>query len=149
MINGQLYGCDLPAGAEVSAVLGSSVKHLTVPVGTAIGWKKQYPSGGFLMWLGMQWSYGYPSHRKMFRRVLGEFGVKPMVECSNYNIWTSLFRHGNRGMVFVINHYSSPQETDLKIADGGQVYFDQSGIKLKPMEIKNFRFRLHKGPQKI
>jgi beta-galactosidase len=138
MINGQLYGCDLPVGAEAAAVLGKSVKNFGPPEGTVLAWKKQYPSGGVLLWFGMQWSYGFPSHRKMFRRVLGEFGAKPLTESSNFNIWTSLFRDGDRGMVFVINHYASPQETDIKIAGSGKVYFDQKGIQLKPMEIKNF-----------
>jgi hypothetical protein len=118
------------------------VKNFGAPEGTVLAWKKQYPSGGALLWFGMQWSYGFPSHRKMFRRLLEEFGVKPLTESANFNIWTSLFRNGDRGMVFVINHYSSSQETDIKIADSGKagnkVYFDQKGIQLKPMEIKSF-----------
>jgi hypothetical protein len=36
----------------------------------------------------------------------------------------------------VINHYASPQETDLRIAEGGSVYLEQKSIQLKPMEIK-------------
>jgi hypothetical protein len=138
MINGALYGCDVPAGAAVTAVLCPSVTGYGAPGGTVIGWKKQYPSGGVLIWLGAQWSYGYPSHRAMFRRILDELGVRPFVECGNRNIWTSLFRSGNRGMVFVINHYASPQETDLKIAGEGRVFFDQRDIRLQPMEIKHF-----------
>jgi beta-galactosidase len=138
MINGDLYGCAVPQDAETAVLPDSSVTNFSVPADTVLGWKKQYPSGGAILWLGMQWSYGYPSHRKMLRRILGEFGVKPLVECSNYNIWTSLFRDGNRGMIFVINHYSSAQETDLKIAEGGRVFFDQRGIRLQPMEIKRF-----------
>jgi hypothetical protein len=72
----------------------------------------------------------------MLRRLLTDLGVKPFVECGNPNIWTSLFRSGGRGLLLVINHYSSPQETDIRIAGGGAVYLDETGITLKPMEIK-------------
>jgi beta-galactosidase len=142
MINGLLFGCAPPAGAEKAATLSASVKNFGAPKGAVLAWKKTYPSGGALLWFGMQWSYGYPSHRKMFRRLLEEFSVKPQTESSNFNIWTSLFCQGDRGMVFVINHYSSPQETDIKIAAsakaGGRVYLDQRRIQLKPMERKDF-----------
>jgi beta-galactosidase len=136
MINGALYGCEVPEGAAVTAILCPSVTGCEAPGGTVLGWKKQYPSGGVLMWLGAQWSYGYPSHRAMFRRLLGELGVTPFVECSNRNIWTSLFRGENRGLIFVINHYASPQETDIRIACGSRVYLDERNITLKPMEVK-------------
>jgi hypothetical protein len=81
----------------------------------------------------------------MFRRVLGETGARPLVECGNPNIWTSLFRDGNRGLLFVINHYSSPQETDIRVAaggsaEGGKNSFEQRGIALKPMEVKRILF---------
>jgi beta-galactosidase len=138
MINGSLYTCDFPDGAETAAVLCPSITGFgtgSEAPGT-LGWKKRLPSGGILMWLGMNWSYSYPSHRAMLRRLLGEFGVKPVLECSNYNIWTSLFRGENKGLLFVINHYSSPQETDVKIIEEGKVRFEQKEIWLKPMEIK-------------
>jgi beta-galactosidase len=136
MINGALYGCDVPKNAVVTAVLCPSVTNYGAPGGTVLGWVRQYPSGGVLAWLGAQWSYGYPSHRTMLRRLLAELGVRPFIECGNTNIWTSLFRSGGRGLLFVINHYSSPQETDIRIAGEGKVYLDERGIKLKPMEVK-------------
>jgi hypothetical protein len=136
MINGALYGCDVPNGAVVTAVLCPSVSSFSAPGGTVLGWTKQYPSGGVLIWFGAQWSYGYPSHRAMLRRLLADLGVKPFVACSNANIWASLFRSGGRGLLFVINHYSSPQETDIRIAGEGKVYLDERGVKLKPMEVK-------------
>jgi hypothetical protein len=144
MINGELYGCGLPGGAEAAAFLCPSVSGFGAEAGTVLGWKKSFPGGGLILWLGMEWSYGYPSHRAMFRRVLGETGAHPLVECGNPNIWTSLFRDGNRGLLFVINHYSSPQEADIRIAGGsakgGKVFFEQRGIALKPMEVKRIPF---------
>jgi beta-galactosidase len=106
--------------------------------GAKTGWINTYEGGGTVIWLGLQWSLGMLDHRAMFRRLMETLGAKPFVECSNPNIWTSLFRDpsGGKGLLFVMNPYSAPAETDLKIADERRVYLDEKGIRLAPMEVK-------------
>jgi hypothetical protein len=112
--------------------------------GAKIGWMKTYDNGGKVIWLGLQWSLGMLNHRVMFRWLMEKLNAKPLVECSNPNIWTSLFRDpvSREGLLFVMNPYSAPAETDLKIAAGNKAFLDEKNVRLAPMEVKRVKCRL-------
>jgi hypothetical protein len=91
--------------------------------------------------LGLQWLYSMETHRAMFRWLIKRMsGREPLVECGRHSIWTSIIRNKNKAIIFVMNLYSSPQETWVKIADEKQVYLDEKNIRLSPMEIRRIIF---------
>ena len=105
--------------------------------GTEIGWKVEFAGGGKVIWLGFQWNHSKFEHMDMLRYILAELGNdKPMIRCSNPNVWTSLRSNGKSHMLFVMNLLSSPMraEVDVKLKNSG--YLKITTLELKPMEVK-------------
>jgi beta-galactosidase len=137
MIETPLYQSPAPQGAETIAVLNPSAAHYGAPGGSPVGWYKGYESGGALIYLGAWFSYGLLTQGAMLRSFLFRLaGTKPLVECDNPNIWTSLFRSGDKSALFVINHYSSRARASVKIEKDRRVCFEKRDLILEPMEVK-------------
>ena len=81
--------------------------------------------------LGATWSAKFFSQSDMLSRELEALGAKPVVESSNRNVLTTVYRlkDGSLG-VFVLNLQSSPQETVVR-APGGR----SRRFVLKAMEV--------------
>ncbi|QHW34707.1 hypothetical protein GZH47_30545 [Paenibacillus rhizovicinus] len=119
----------LPEGASVIAEEKKS--------GGIAGWKKRYPNGGCVIWLGIQWKFTKYGHMDMLRELLNELGGDaPAVRCDNPNLWTALRSDGSSRMLFVMNLFASPMEADvsLRLSDGQ--YAEPIRCCLKPMEVQ-------------
>lgn len=107
--------------------------------GSILCWKRNFPDNGMVIWLGFEWKYSMHTHREFFQYLLKEMGCEePVVCCKNHNLWTSLRRNGKQGILFVMNFYSSFQDTDIVIKEGRRAVAQFNEVKLKPMEVKIF-----------
>lgn len=128
-VNGKEFTCEkLPTGATVYAKDDVD--------GNVIGWKKTFDEGGMVMWLGLQWSNGNQEHMDMFRYLMNELScVEPSVKCSNFNVWAVVRTDGNRSMLFLMNLFSAPMETEVEVRTHDGIR--NLGVQyLKPMEVR-------------
>ncbi len=102
-----------------------------------LGWKKDFADGGAVIWLGFNWKHSKFEHTHMLEYLLSELGcTNPIIRCSNQNIWVSLRTNRERSMLFVMNLFSSPQKTQIKVKLGhSNDYIKLQPISLKPMEV--------------
>jgi beta-galactosidase len=128
--NVRLFSSDKqPEGAEILAVEETS--------GAVTAWRKTFPGGGAVIWLGLCWKYTKYEHSGLLKYLLGKLQChRPVVSCSNPNVWASLRSDGKQRMLFMMNLFSAPMQAGLrvKVADGG--YRDLGEHELRPMEVK-------------
>jgi len=104
---------------------------------TVLGWEKEYPGGGKVIWFGMKWRHEKLILNKMIRQIFELAGVKSAaVECDNPNIWTVLRTDGKRQMLFIMNLFTSPLKAGIKIKQADGSYKDTGEHKLTAMEVK-------------
>ncbi len=104
--NGAVYLAEgLPASVSVIGHDENSGLPFLWEVGTA--------GAGRVLMLGMRWFHSMNEHRRMVARVMQHCGIRPVVQASNPNLWTSLRTAGNKSMLFTINLYSAPMETEV------------------------------------
>jgi hypothetical protein len=107
--------------------------------GAELGWKLDPPGGGRVIWLGVHWQHGQHEHTRMVKALLNEMGCRaPMVDCSNPCIWTSLRSDGKNSMLFAMNLFSSPQETQLQVRRNDGSTLEIPHQQFAPMEVKTF-----------
>lgn len=107
--------------------------------GMEIGWKEEFAGGGKVIWLGFQWKHSKNEHTDLLRYILGELGCdKPMIRCSNPNVWTSLRSNGTNHMLFVMNLLSASMKTEIEVKLKNMDYLKIKSLELKPMEVKAF-----------
>jgi beta-galactosidase len=107
-VMGSLFFSDpLPGGAEAIGV--------DTLTGRTFGWKKVFPYGGCVVVLGLSWSHSMREHERMLRSLLEDLGLKPVVTCSNPNLWTSAVWDGSRGTLFILNLFTAPMEGEIEI----------------------------------
>lgn len=105
--------------------------------GTEIGWRMDFNGGGKVIWLGLQWKHTKHEHTEMLRYLLAELGCdKPVVRCSNPNVWTTLRSDGRKHMLFVMNLLSAPMRTEIEVKQKNGEYCRVEAMELKPMEVK-------------
>lgn len=105
--------------------------------GKNIGWLKKFDGEGCALWLGFHWIHRVNEHSRMVKYLLSELGcVRPVVDCDNPNIWTSLRQYGEKQMLFVMNLYSSPMTASVRVLKNDGTYTEGVEYELKPMEIK-------------
>lgn len=104
--------------------------------GSVIGWKKKWDNGGMVMWLGLHWRHGNREHMEMFRYLMKEMSCgEPSVKCSNFNVWAVVRTDGNRRMLFLMNLFSAPMETEVAVRTDNGVR--NLGVQsLQPMEVR-------------
>ncbi len=121
-----LYCCDkLPDGATVIA---------HDQKGRVTGFELPYGSGS-LTWLGFSWMATTFPQARMLETLVERLGAKPIVESSNRNIFTTYWAdtEGHR-TVFVMNLYSSPQKTTLKL-DEHVIDVDLGAMEVKVIDL--------------
>lgn len=108
-----------------------------------VSWKKDYPGGGSVIWLGINWNYDKNEQLSMIDFILKKMGCeKQVVTCNNPNIWTSLRTVGKQSMLFVMNLFSSPMSGEIKVLSKDGSYMDTGMHKLAPMEVKTIKLSL-------
>lgn len=134
---GNVYGLsvhhlfeELPDNVKVLA--RESTSKLPVCIDLKVG-------NGRVIVLGASWKMTTFDQARMMEYLLDILGVKPCVLSSNRNIFTSLIEDdkGQR-VLFVLNLYSSPQQTEVTVFDkvGGAVWTQK--LQLGAMEVKSF-----------
>jgi beta-galactosidase len=125
-------GDKLPKGGESLAVDENS--------GNPVSWRKVFPGGGAVIWLGVCWKYTKHEHSRLLQYLLGEMEcTDPVVDCDNPNLWTSLRSDGKQRMLFVMNLFSAPMSANIQVKMADGQYEDLGGHDFKPMEVKTIR----------
>jgi beta-galactosidase len=123
-----------PEGAETLAVDENS--------GTIISWRKTYPSGGTVIWLGTCFKYTKNEHSGLFKYLLGKlYFCCPVVRCDNPNVWAVLRSDGKQEMLFVMNLFSAPMQAGIQVKMQDGSYKDMGTFELKPMEVRTMGVR--------
>lgn len=122
-------GGKLPEEAESLAMDENS--------GAVVCWRKEFPGGGTVIWLGLCWKYTKYEHSRLFQYLLGELQCSsPVVDCDNPNVWTSLRSDGKQNMLFIMNLFSAPMKANVRVKSADGRYRDLGECELKPMEVK-------------
>jgi hypothetical protein len=115
-----------------AVVLGEDENH-RLP----IAWSLVTEGNGKIVFLGMKWYHQMNEHSAMLREMLNELDVEKIVTSSNPNIFTSVRSDGKRSLLFVLNLYSSPMETEIQVLQHKQgKVFNTGFLKLDPMSVK-------------
>jgi beta-galactosidase len=119
----------LPAGARVLAVEEFSKK--------PVAWAMNTEGNGRIVFLGMTWRHAKREQEVMIRTLLKELGLRQKVVCSNPNVWTSWRSAGNKSILFLLNLFASPMETEiLCYRENADKPAFKGKFKLNPMEVK-------------
>lgn len=91
---------------------------------------------GKILWFGGTWQMSTFPQAKMMERFIELLDGKSCVESSNRNIFTTLWMdESGRRQLFVMNLYSSPQMTDIRVHVGENWELKQ--LELAPMEVRS------------
>lgn len=125
IISLSLWHCSPPLGSKVIAEERSS--------GRVAGWETTLPSGGRVVWLGLEWQHQKSEHGKMFRWLMNRMDASPpCVSIDNPNVWGIARRQGTRTVVFLMNLFSSPVTANVEIS-GRKVL---SSFSMRPMSVE-------------
>ncbi|MBO5215341.1 MAG: beta-galactosidase [Clostridia bacterium] len=101
--------------------------------GKIVGFRKKLDKGE-IVYLGGSWLTMNFIQAQMLENVLNRLGASACVENSNRTIFSTLFTHGDKRGVFLLNLYTGKQSTSVKIHAGKTV--DLGEITLDPMQVK-------------
>ena len=120
--------------------VGSEILAVDETCGTVISWRKSFPGGGSIIWLGMCWKYTKREHSDLLKYLLGKLNCCcPLVRCDNPNIWTSLRSDGKQSMLFIMNLFSAPLQAGIQVKMMDGSYKDLGVFELRPMEVRTVR----------
>ncbi len=102
-----LFSDHLPAECQVIGVDELS--------GQTVAWKYILPAGGQIIFLGLHWSHAMREHERLLLDLFTASGGRQLVRCSNPNIWTTLWRSGDRAMLYVLNLFTAPMNAEISI----------------------------------
>lgn len=109
--------------------------------GQAIGWETGFAGGGSLILLERSWVMGRHWDAAMLRGALERLGCRPIVECSNPNVWTSLLSDGEHSQLFLMNFFSAPFTVRVRCRlPGSSTWVDAGehtlpGVSVKPVDL--------------
>ncbi len=110
--------------------------------GAEIGWHLSFQGGGRVIWLGLQWQHAKFEHMHMLKYLLGLLNCRnPVVESTNPNIWTSLRSDGKKYMLFLMNLFTSPMNTRIRLLQENGLYTETKEYKPGPMEVMAIEVR--------
>lgn len=104
-----LYRCTIQPSGAVSLGVEENSK-------SQVAWRKDFPEGGSVIWLGLRWSHAKSTHLELMRYLCGK---EPAVRCDNPNIWTILRTDGTQRMLFVLNLFTSEMPVSLQVWENG------------------------------
>jgi beta-galactosidase len=118
----------LPAGAKIVGVEERS--------GKPLAWSWPTPGGGTVIVLGMSWLHAMHEQERMLKNLLLQLGCEPAVQCSNPNVWVTVWMAGDKAVVFLISLFSAPMVAEVTVTfpDGRRV--DLGRHTLAPVTVK-------------
>jgi beta-galactosidase len=120
---------NLPASAEVVGIEEKS--------GKPIAWKLTTSGGGTALVLGFRWNHAMHEHARMLNSVLGMLGLQPIVQCSNPNVWTTLWVSAEgKAVLFLLNLFSAPMEAEVSISLNDRKPIQTGTHQIGPVSVK-------------
>lgn len=84
-----------------------------------------------VLWNGWSWTHCKTEHIRALGAMLAAVGVKPLLHKSDSNVFAVLHKSCRGRILFALNLYSSPMETEIQIAEGPHYR-----LQLAPMETR-------------
>jgi len=100
--------------------------------GTPLGWKMSLASGGTVILLERTWTMGRHWDATLLRDGLARLGCKPVVDCDNPNVWTSLLSDGEHDLLFLMNFFTGTLEATVRYRRPGCGTWIQTGTHTIP-----------------
>lgn len=101
-----------------------------------MGYRLEKGSGS-ITWLGLQFMTQTFDQVRLLEWLLERDGAVPLIESKNRNIMTTLWEGENgKKMLFIMNLYSSPQETDITLYPGSENAQNLGHFRLDAMEVQ-------------
>jgi hypothetical protein len=118
----------LPPGAEILGVEEHS--------GQPIAWQMTTSGGGEVIMLSFAWLHNKREQEQMLSAVLARLGCRPVVTCSNPNVWVTAWTTGTQTVLFLLNLFSAPMTADVSVQlpDGQRV--STGTHQLDPVTVK-------------
>lgn len=106
--------------------------------GICMGYRMEKGQGS-VTWLGLKFMTQTFEQVRFLEWLLDKDGAVPLIASANRNVMTTLWENGeSRKMLFVMNLYSSPQETEITLYPGSEHAWNLGRICLGAMEVKIF-----------
>jgi hypothetical protein len=129
VLGGITFWENLPASAEVVGVEEKS--------GKPIAWKLSTPCNGAALVLGFRWIHAMCEHARMLKSILGMLGLQPIVNCSNPNVWTTLWvSEEGKAVLFLLNLFSASMEAEVSFTLPGREIIHTGVHQLGPVTVK-------------
>jgi beta-galactosidase len=120
---------NLPSAAEVVGIEEKS--------GRPVAWKTNTPGGGTALVLGFRWTHAMREQARMLRSLLGILGLQPVLQCSNPNIWATLWTsEEGKAMLFLLNLFTASMETQVSVTLPGKESLPAGVHLLEPVTVK-------------
>lgn len=104
--------------------------------GTCMGYRLEKGQGS-ITWLGLRFMTQTFEQVRFLEWLLETDGAAPLIASANRNVMTTLWENGKgRKTLFVMNLYSSPQETEITLYPGSACARNLGRIRLGAMEVK-------------
>jgi beta-galactosidase len=83
--------------------------------GQVIAWKAPTSGGGEVIVAGFSWLHAMRQQEQMLGALLLRLGLQPCIQCSNPNIWVTLWMAGERGVLFLMNLFTEPLTANVRV----------------------------------
>ena len=131
-----LFAPDMPTAAEVIAADEAT--------GHPVVWRLATAGGGQVLVLGVSWIHAQREHEALLASLLRMLGLRQKVICSNPNVWTSLWRAGDRALLFMLNLLTGKMEATIQCRLGDDDTLLDAGFHtLTPMSVKAVAVSAH------
>lgn len=123
-----LFAPDMPPTAKIIAADEAT--------GQPVIWHLTTEGGGQAMVLGVSWLHAQREHESLLTSLLRMLDLRQKVLCSNPNVWTSLWRAGDRALLFTLNLFTGKMEAAIQYRLGEDDTFTDAGTyMLNPMTV--------------
>ncbi len=104
--------------------------------GRTIAWKAPLQGGGEVILLSFKWTHAMFEHEGMLKILLKALGQRPIVQCSNANIWVTVWSNGEKTVAFLLNLFTAPFEAEVRINLPGGKTINTGVHQLGPVSVK-------------
>lgn len=101
------------------------------------------PGNGQVVVLGLSWTHAMREHERMLVKVLSELGLDQAVQCSNPNLWTTVYLSDHKATLFVLNLFTTPMQAEIRFKGHDQgIWIDAGTVSIDPISVRAFDFDL-------
>lgn len=118
----------LPLGADIVGVEEHS--------GKTIAWKVATLGGGEMLVVSFKWIHAMREQEQMLKSLLMLLGCQPVVQCSNPNVWVTVWAADDKSMLFLLNLFSAPLEAEVSVKLKGRRVMKTDKLLLDPVTVK-------------